>query len=526
MRNLLVIFFQREKERSKKKVISRIVSDNIEYKNSPDIIRCFRQFYNSLFTSEGIDKNMAEFFLKDLPVLSDEDRELCEGYLTLDEILVALKGMDNNKSPGPDGIPKEFYLSFFDVLGPVLVKVLNLAHDSRLSSSQRLSYITLLCKDSSASENMKNWRLISLLCVDTKIISKVITNRIRQVIGKLVHKDQTCSVPGRSILDNNHLLRNIEFYCDQKDLECAFISLDNEKAFGRVEYEFMFMVLKQYGFGDSLIQWIMTLYSDILSSVIVNNFISDPFKVTRGVRQGCSLSPLLYVLCLEPFACKVRADDSISGLKLPGSTDSAKISLYADDSTGICVDDYSIGRILYWSRKYGLASGSKLNMTKTKGIFIGKWKSRSDHPFGISWVDDIKLLGIRHGKDLSFDDVWHPLFTKISNTLNLFSSRRLSLRGKSTIINVSCLSKLWYVGSVLPINSHYIHVISKSVVNFFWKSTSELLERKVLYNDVTDGGHNLVCVKTKLESLLLSHIQKIVVDYDAKWVSFAKYWCG
>ena len=121
---------------------------------------------------------MAEFFLKDLPVLSDEDREICEGYLTLDEILFALKGMDNNKSPGPDGIPKEFYLSFFDVLGPVLVKVLNLAHDSSLSSSQKLSYITLLCKDPSASENMKNWRPISLLCVDTKIISKVITNRI------------------------------------------------------------------------------------------------------------------------------------------------------------------------------------------------------------------------------------------------------------------------------------------------------------------------------------------------------------
>ena len=520
-------FFQKEKDRGKKKTINRIVSDGVEFKTSPGIIDCFRKFYNSLFTSEGIDRRQAEFFLEDVPVLSEEDRDICEGYLTSEEILQALKQMDNNKSPGPDGIPKEFYLSFFDILGPVLVKVLNLAYDEQiLSKSQRLSYISLLCKDTSQSENMKFWRPISLLCVDTKIISKVITNRVGQVIGKVVHKDQTCSCPGRSILDNNHLLRNIEAYVEQKDLECAFISLDQEKAFDRVEYDFMFMCLQKYGFGESLIRWIMVLYTDILSAVIVNNFISDPFRVTRGVRQGCSLSPLLYVLILEPFACKVRSDPSICGIKLPGSTDTAKLSMYADDSTAICVDDYSVEKVLYWCKRFGLASGSKLNMMKTKGMFLGKWKSRSDHPFGISWVDDIKLLGIRYGHDLTFDDVWHPLFQKVSKTLNLFSSRRLSLRGKATVINVSCLSKLWYVGSVLPINAHYIHVISKEVMNFFWKSTSEPLQRKVLYNDVTDGGQNLVCIKTKLESLLLCHIQKIVNGHDAKWVYFAKYWCG
>ena len=520
-------FFQKEKERGKKKTIKRVVCDDTEFKTSEGIMSCFRNFYKKLFTTEGIDDVMADFFTNDLPVLSDDDVDLCEGYLTLEEIHTALKMMENNKSPGPDGIPKEFYLTFFDILGPVLVKVLNLAYDRKLlSDSQRVSYITLLCKDLSASENMKNWRPISLLCVDTKIISKVITNRVSQVIGNLVHVDQTCSIPGRSILDNNHLLRNIEYYVTQKDLPCAFISLDQEKAFDRVEYEFLFLCLKKYGFGEFLINWILLLYTNIFSSVIVNNFISEPFSVTRGVRQGCSLSPLLYVLILEPFARKVRSDPSISGITLPGSRDTAKISLYADDSTGICTDDPSIEKLLFWCHQFGLASGSKLNMTKTKGMFLGKWKSRSDHPFGISWVDDMKLLGIFHGKHVTYDDVWHPLFSKITKCLNLFSTRRLSFCGRSTVINTSCLSKLWYVGSVLPINAHYIHVISKAIMNFFWKSTSEPLQRKVLYNNVSDGGHNLVCIKTKLESLLLSHIQKIVVNHEAKWVSFARYWCG
>jgi hypothetical protein len=88
----------------------------------------------------------------------------------------------------------------------------------------------------------------------------------------------------------------------------AFISLDQEKAFDRVTYKFLFQTLSAYNFGPSLIRWIKTLYNNVCSSVIVNNHISDPITLERGVRRGCSLSPLLYILVLEPFAIKIRED--------------------------------------------------------------------------------------------------------------------------------------------------------------------------------------------------------------------------
>ena len=94
-----------------------------------------------------------------------------------------------------------------------------------------------------------------------------------------------------------------------------------------------------------IFKWIKILYTDISSSVIVNGCISEPFPLTRGVKQGCSLSPLLYVFVLEPFARKVRADSEIHGVKLPVSSEPCKISLYADDANGICTDDNSIQRI-------------------------------------------------------------------------------------------------------------------------------------------------------------------------------------
>ena len=202
-----------------------------------------------------------------------------------------------------------------------------------------------------------------------------------------------------------HLLRNIIDYVDQKNIPCIFLNLDKEKAFDHLSYDFLFKCLKIYGFGQNFIRWVKILYTDIHSSVMVNQFISEPMNLLRGVRQGCALSPLLYVLCLEPFANQVRLDNDIHGLSIPGSHDSAKCVFYADDGTGILSDLDSCKRLLAKSSLFGRASGSKLNITKTRGMFLGKWKSRSDHPFGISWVESTKLLGNTLGNFLSDDDI-------------------------------------------------------------------------------------------------------------------------
>jgi len=446
---------------------------------------------------------------------------------TREEILTVLKGMENNKSPGCDGLTKEFYLTFFNVIADVLVTVYNdIYEEGFLSSSQRLSYITLLCKDRDHPTLLKNYRPISLLNVDYKIISKIMTNRISKVIHKLVHPDQSCAIRNRSIFDNAHLLRNIIDYVEQKNLECCFISLDQEKAFDRVNYNLMFKVLSAYNFGPSLLKWINILHTNISSCVLVNGFVSDPFPVTRGVRQGCSLSPLLYVLILEPFARKVREDPSIIGIKLPGKSDSAKISLYADDSTGILCSEESIGKLLYYCELYGKASGVKLNKLKSKGVWLGKWKNRSDHPFGISWIEKHKIVGIVLGNNVTADDIWHPILLRFNKTLNAWKLRKLSLVQKSMIINVLACSKLWYVGSVIQIPKHYLSLFQKSLFSFLWSSKSEHLARSTVYQNHIDGGLSIVNICVKLQSLHLQHVQKLLFSHDAKWCCFATYWIG
>ena len=134
------------------------------------------------------------------------------------------------------------------------------------------------------------------------------------------------------------LLRDVAAFVNQMDLPAAILSLDQEKAFDRVDWGFLRSTLVHMGFGSSFVSWVDLLYSGIRSSVLVNGYMSAPFWPTRGVRQGCPLSPLLYVISIEVLAANLRAHPDIVGLRLPHSPDPlSALSLYADDTSIIVV---------------------------------------------------------------------------------------------------------------------------------------------------------------------------------------------
>ena len=487
-------FFRKEIKKGKKKNISEIKTGDVTYTQNDDIIKQFVDFYTDLFTDEEIDDDVCNFFLEDLPVLDEFEKDVCDNPVTMDEILVSLKGMENSKSPGPDGLTKEFYFKFIDIFGPMLLKLYeNIFYEDSLSESQKMSYITLICKDPVNHDNVKNYRPISLMNIDVKILSKLICNRMSVVTNNIIGIDQTCALKGRSILDNAHLHRNVVDYCNQKNINCAFISLDQEKAFDKIVHKFLFKVLEKFNFGPKLIKWIKILYHDLNSCIIVNNFISQPVKISRSVKQGCSLSPLLYVLCLEPFVRKVCKDKEIEGLKLPGSPDQCKISVFADDSTGILTTEKGIKKFLYLINLFGKASGSKLNKNKTKGLWLGAWKNRKDnYKFGIDFVECIKIVGFKIGNNVTQDDIWHPIYVKFENVLNLWKFRHLSLLEKSLVVNVLATSKIWYIGSVLHMSKYYISKFQRLIFNCMWNSKSEPLARKTMYKSKDSGDLNIV----------------------------------
>jgi hypothetical protein len=209
--------------------------------------------------------------------------------------------MSTNKSPGADGLPAEFYVSFWPLIGGDLVRVLNHGNDCGVfSTSQRRGVISLVHKKGEWFL-MKNWRPISLLGVDYKIASRAIACRLRTVIASVVSPDQTCSVPGRYIGENVRLLTDVIEYVECENQPLALVSLDQEKAFDRVDWTFLLRVLGKMGFGPLFCSWVRAFYSRPQASVMVNGFFTPFFNLSRGVRQGCPLSAPLFVLVSETF---------------------------------------------------------------------------------------------------------------------------------------------------------------------------------------------------------------------------------
>ena len=214
---------------------------------------------------------------------------------------------------------------------------------------------------------MKNWRPITVLNCDYKIATKCIASRIKKVLLKLINNDQTGFMKNfRFIGENIRLTDSIINYANAEQIEGLLLFIDFENAFDTIEWSFIEKTLKYYNFGNSLITWIKLFYTDICSCVQINGWSSDFFTLSRGVRQGCLLSPYLFILCAEILANATRNDPKVRGIKVFDTE--CKISQYADDTTFILDGSQSsFSRSLYLLDTFALISGLKVNYEKNRG---------------------------------------------------------------------------------------------------------------------------------------------------------------
>ena len=327
-------FLRLENERHAKSFISSVFnSSGTEVFSLPEMMAAHEAFYSDLFSREMLDlTSQRDLFSYVKSRLSESEQASCEGPLTLAEALEALQRSNRNKSPGADGLTVEFYSQFWDKLGEPLVSVFNqgLAR-GELPESMKASVTRLVYKKDD-KRLLKNWRPISLLNIDYKICSKAVSFRLSRVLGSIVDPDQTCSVPGRSIHSTLVLLRDTLAFIDRTGETGILLSLDQEKAFDRVVRIFLLNLLEHFGFGPWFRACIATLYNEAFMQVLVNDFLSNPILLERGVQQGDALSPMLYVLCVEVLACKIRASPDVKGFLLPGAGGlEFRVCQYADE---------------------------------------------------------------------------------------------------------------------------------------------------------------------------------------------------
>lgn len=526
-------FLKKEVRNGQQKFITNLQQENVHLKTTPAILSACVDYYTGLFKAEKTCPELQDLFLTNLPQLDSVSTLSCEGLITYEECITAIGLMKNGKTPGLDGLPKEFYQKYFYLFGDDFVDMTNncFTQGKDLPLSMRSAVLTLLCKDPNNSGQLKNWRPISLLNVDYKICSKVMSMRLKLVLSEIVSVFQTCSIPGRSISDNLHLFRNIIDYVNQKVMQLAFVNIDQEKAFDRVDHDYMFKVLDHFGFGPSFTQWIRLFYNNVYTSVLVNGFVSDPFNITRSVRQGCSLSPMLYILCLEPLALAIRRNPDIVGLSIPLSPEQIKVTQYADDLTVIITKEHSFNALLYVINTFCTATAAKINRLKSNGLFLGTWKNRTDSPGSFSWQKSIKLLGVWFSANgLDAGATWPKVLSNLKGTLHEASSRSKTLYGRALLINALALSKLWYVSSIDSLSNYWKGRFEKVVFSFLWNHGHEWLARNTLCLGKMEGGVAMVDISLKVKAFLLKHVFHLIIKFSEEspppWVYFARYWMG
>jgi hypothetical protein len=372
-----------------------------------------------------------------------------------------------------------------------------------MSTSQKHGIITLLPKKGKDPLQLKNWRPISLLNQDYKLMAKCIALRIKKHLAKLIHSDQTGFIKGRYIGENINRILGIMEYTEKENIPTIIASIDFEKAFDSLEWRFIIKALKSFNFGPSIIQWVETLYKNPESCVLNNGWTTKVFMLKRGVRQGCPLSPYLFILAAEALSCYIRSQQNIKGVNIYGKEN--KICQFADDTCLILqLDTDSINTAFTAFEKFQEISGLKVNFDKTELFPVGTIKE-SNLPLysyrNIAWSPDgVKILGIHisHNKKRMMDQNYNPILTKMENIINIWKRRNLTLYGKVAIIKAHLQSQLVYQLSVLPSPlSSFMKRIQKILFKYLWNNKPDKIKRTVIYNSREEGDWQCQTLKCK-----------------------------
>ena len=327
----------------------------------------------------------------------------------------------------------------------------------KLSTSQCQGLIRLLPKKDRNLLVVSNWCPITLLNVDYKILTKLFAKRLKDILPKIVAPDQRGFIAGRhlseSILDVYALIDLIL----ERDDDYFLCSIDVQKAFDSVNWEFLRRVLNLFGFPQEFLQWFNIFYTDRTAHVVNNNEWSNVIHIQKGNFQGCSLSPLFFALVIEILANRIRNNKDIQGVQL--AEINKKLNLVADDIL-LVFKNTIIGcvQVSEELKRFSLNSGLKINMDKCSITRINKQGLPPDvgaFPSFQRAQENFTYIG--YHISLKQDELWEknipPIINKMIHELETCSQLGpASVLGRVLVFKSLFFSRLPYFLEMIPLS--------------------------------------------------------------------------
>ena len=301
-----------------------------------------------------------------------------------------------------------------------------------------------------------------------------------------------------------------------KKIPGLLMLIDFKKAFHSVSWDFLYEVLKTFGFGKNFMNWIKLFNSDISAYVTQCGFLSEPINIERGCRQGDPISQYLFILVAEILTLMIDQNTDIKGITV-GKKKQIKLTQFADNTTVILDGSQkSVQATLNTLEILSSISGLEVNKDKTKLIWIGskiKSKSRVDVNAEMLWGEnEFTLLGIIFSTDLNNISKikFEKVLFKTKAELNSWKYRILSPIGKITVLKTLILLKIIHLFSLIPTPNYILNEINKMFYNYIWNGKPVKVSRKTLSMNYNKGGLKMINISNFEKSMKLQWIKYII----------------
>lgn len=468
--------------------------DGTTSSNPEDIKKYVEEFYNGLMSKHDTNPeailNLLEEYFQTYPhkILTQEESTALSKPISSEEVRTALTHYPRKKAPGPDGIPYEAYATFKDIISSRMAIDYNNILQGKNATDSNKSTLALLYKNKGSPLDLKFWRPLTLSNTDIKILSKIYADRLQPIAARIISPNQYGFIKGRSIWDNIWALKNaLEF--GQHGLNTGWaIFLDQEKAYDRVSWDYLSILLNTIGFPPPTLAWINALQTNCSVTVATPTEPKPIIKVHQGLRQGDPASPILFNFAFDPFLSLI--EKRTKGLHISRNTLIPALA-FADDAVIMASSAKDLEEVEKISATYTAASNARFNADKYEWIKIGNpsFSPPNCPPNPPSPVRHLGILMNSQGVDI--ENNLKRLIERTTKTANWIGHSKVSLRARAVSLNTFALSIPLYWAHVIPMTQNFLTHCDKISRTAVWGKNRPQLKLPALRIPLTSGGLSL-----------------------------------
>lgn len=473
-------FHQKTLQRRQRNIISRLKNDEEQWvEDEVELSQLFEQYFQKLFISVG-QRDWSSVLSHVPKVISEDVNSVLTRPITDDEIKKAAFSIGALKAPGPDGYNGLFFQQYWDIVGWDVTKAVQEFFRGGVMPGEWNDTSIVLVPKVKVPESVSQFRPINLCNVCYKIISKVLVLRLKNFLPEAITDNQAAFLSQKVIHDNIVIAHEASHYLKRKKkgkVGELGLKMDMNKAYDRLEWDFIEAVLLRMGFHQVWVNWIMQCITTVSYSIVLNGKKMGAIKPERGVRQGDPLSPYLFIIIADVLSRMIidaANDKSLKGIKLSRYCPILTHLLFADDSLFfILASTDNCKKLIDIINEYCAASGQMVNLSKSTIMFSPNTcpRIRDDicSQFNIPSTDNPgKYLGLPTIWGRSKHEALGFVKEKIIARVKGWKEQFLSPAAKEILVKTVASAAPVYSMSVLKFLAKTCKELNSIISNFWW----------------------------------------------------------